>query len=159
VLRQVHIPSLHRIVVDVVEFLAHHRFAVDHFRVRAFLPQLIHPILLVRPFAEAQSLQSSMRTFASQVVDDLPCGKGFELAQGLAQVRCLGNEVKVVFEDHVTEQLLTVVGLLVTPAVQQVVDDEGADEQREPFHERTGEEVGFVRLGDGVTASAHGIRP
>jgi len=98
-----------------------------------------------------------MRTFTLQVVDDLSCGKGFELAQALAQVRCLGNEVQVVFEDHVTVQLQTVVGLLVTPAVQQVVDDEGADEQRKSFHEGTGEEVGLVRLGDGVTASAHGF--
>ncbi|MNP52939.1 hypothetical protein D3C76_1473650 [compost metagenome] len=113
----------------------------------------------MRPLAEAQSLQGSIRPLALQVVDDLSRGIGFELAQGLAQVRCLGNEVQVIFEDHITKQLQAVVGLLVTPAVQQVVDDIGADEQREPFHEGTGEEVGFVRLGDGVTASAHGIRP
>ena len=100
-LREIHISAFHRVVVDVFNFLAHHRLAVDHFRVRAFLPQLIHPVLLMRAFAEAQTLQGFVGAFCLQVIDDLSRGEGLELAEAFAQIGCLGDEVQVVFQNHV----------------------------------------------------------
>jgi hypothetical protein len=96
--------------------------------VGAFLPQLVNPILLMRAFAKAQALQSFVGTFALQIIDDLTRGERFELAEASTQVGRLSDEVKMVFQNHVAVQLQVIVGLLISPAVEQVVDDVGADE-------------------------------
>ncbi|MNW14269.1 hypothetical protein D3C71_2124420 [compost metagenome] len=49
--------------------------------------------------------------------------------------------------------------LLIAPAIEQVIDDVRADEQRQPFHDRAGQEVRFVGFGDGVAAATHECIP
>ncbi|MNN37200.1 hypothetical protein D3C81_1511350 [compost metagenome] len=125
----------------------------------AFLPQLVNPVLLVRTFAKAQTLQGFVCTFALQIIDDLSLGERFELAEAFTQVGRLSDEVKMVFQNHVAVQLQVMVGLLITPAVEQVVDDVGTDEQRQPLHDRAGQKMWLVGFGKGVAAAAHGILP
>jgi hypothetical protein len=56
VLRQTDIPALYRIGMNIIQFFPHHRFVKDHFGVNAFLPELILPVDLVRPFGKSQTL-------------------------------------------------------------------------------------------------------
>ncbi len=46
--RRDHQPPLHRVVVDVVDFLVHHLIRIDLLRVNAFLPDLMVLEFLVR---------------------------------------------------------------------------------------------------------------
>ena len=48
--------------------------------------------------------------------------------------------------------------LLISPAVEQVLNDVRADEQRQPLHHGAGQEMRFVGFGNRIAAAAHGIR-
>ena len=72
----------------------------------------------MRPFAETQTLQHSLRSSFLQVVNDGSSGEGFELADTFTQVRCLSDEVQMVFENDVAVEIEMFVGLLISPATQ-----------------------------------------
>ena len=60
VLGDVHVSPLHRVPVDIVQLFPHHRLAEDHLRMGAFLPELVFPVSLVRPFRESQASQQPL---------------------------------------------------------------------------------------------------
>ena len=55
----IHVTPLHRVLVDVIQFLAHDRFGENQFGVKALLPKLMFPVLLVGQFGKAQSVQQT----------------------------------------------------------------------------------------------------
>ena len=101
VLGAVHIPPLHRVPVDIVQLFPHHSLAEDHLRMGAFLPKLVFPVALVRPFRESQASQQPLGFVFLQQLDKPGSREGLEAAHALVQSGGLGHEVQVVFQDHV----------------------------------------------------------
>ncbi len=50
----VNVAAFYGVVVNVLEFLAHYGFVEDHFRVYAFLPELVVSVGFMRFFEEVQ---------------------------------------------------------------------------------------------------------
>ena len=154
---QIHVSALHRVLVNVVQLLPHHRFTADQFRMGAFLPELVFPVPLVRLFGQPQPVQQPLRPTRLQQFDE-PAGRvGFETAQALVQTRGLGHEVQVVFQDDVAEKSQAVVRPLMRPTVQDDPHRLRPGEHGQPLHHGAGQKMGFVRLQDDVTASGHAL--
>ena len=89
----IHPAAFDRIVVNVGNFLLHHRLVLYSLWMGAFLPKLVVPILFVKPSMPGQLLQKMVRAFRSILIDDLPGGKGFKVGHYFVQVLGGGNQV------------------------------------------------------------------
>jgi hypothetical protein len=79
----IYVTSLHRIVMNVFQFLPHHFIVLNQLRVGAFLPQLAFPIHLVFCFEEFQLLKKEMNSPLFEEIDDLSGREGFEISHFL----------------------------------------------------------------------------
>ena len=143
--------------MDIVQFLPHHRFAADQFRMGAFLPELVFPVTLVRLFCQSQPVQQPFRPVCLQQCDEPAGGEGLETAQALVQMRGLGHEVQVVFQNDGAEKSQAVVRPLMRPTVQEDPHRLRPGEHGQPLDRGAGQKMGFVRLQDDVTASGHAL--
>ena len=116
---QIHVSALHRVLMDIVQFLPHHRFTADRFRMGAFLPELVFPATLVRLFCQSQPVQQPIRPARLQQFDEPTGGVGLEVTQALVQALDLGHEVQVVFQKHLLKEPQVVVRPLMGPALEE----------------------------------------
>lgn len=68
----------------------------------AFLPELEVAVPFMRGFGKMQALQQAFGFLLLEVVDDPACGVGFEASDALVQVRRLGDEMQVIFQNYLT---------------------------------------------------------
>ncbi len=83
--RNIHIASLHRIVVDVIELLTHYVFAVDQLRMCAFLPNLVCTVCLMRAFGKLQALERTFGMGLFKMVNYVSRVKDLKLATDFAR--------------------------------------------------------------------------
>ncbi len=84
----------------------------------AFLPELIFAILFMRRFGKAPPLEQELRFLLLQMIDDPAGGIGFEAGHVFVQLRGLGDEVRMIFQDHVAVKFQTDALALILPTVQ-----------------------------------------
>ena len=106
-------PSLHRIHVDVIYLLLHHAFVFDHFRVTAFLPELVFLIDFVSIFEEFQFIEHRFESKFFHAVNNLSGGKRFELSDPFSKLWTNNDGVHVILEQHIGDDVD------VTTAVQE----------------------------------------
>ena len=73
--------------MDVLQFLAHHLIILDLLRMTSLLPHLVFPIVFVAGLQNAQPLEQGLDVASLQVIDNLPSGEGFEIADFLGDMR------------------------------------------------------------------------
>ena len=103
-LRSIHIASRHRIMMDVINLLTHDHLVHDGLWVTAFLPNLVGGFGFVGALEKGQQIQHAAGACFFQVIDDAPCRPRFKALHGRREIRGGGDEVRVVFQDNVTEQ-------------------------------------------------------
>ncbi len=102
-LTYIHITSLYRVMVNVIELLPHNFFIPHKLGMSPFLPDLINPVTLVQAFDEPQTLQRALGIGVLECFDYLSSRERLETAHTFVQGRCLGDEVQVIFQNDIPE--------------------------------------------------------
>jgi hypothetical protein len=84
--RNIHIASLHWIVVDVIELLPHYVFAVNQLCMCAFLPNLVCTVCLMCALGKLQALERTFGMGLFKMVDDVSRCEGFKTSYGFRQI-------------------------------------------------------------------------
>src|SRR2546430_1033142 len=73
--RLIDVAALHRVEVDVLQFLSHHLVALDQLRMTPLLPELVLPVRLVTRLLLGELLQERDVVLLFEQVDDLSRGE------------------------------------------------------------------------------------
>lgn len=80
-LRRAHEPAAHRIEVNVVTLLHHHRLGPDRLRVRTFLPHLMFAFSFVRRAIKVELFEQPLAAFHLQLLHNFVRGELFEIGE------------------------------------------------------------------------------
>src|SRR5262249_4935086 len=91
-----------------------------------------------------------------QVIDDLPRGERLEIADFLGDGRRRGDQMKMVFENHVAVNGETAGFLEEAPGVVEELHGLGARKDGQPAYDCAGEEIGVLVFAEAVLRAGHG---
>ena len=96
-LTYIHITSLYRVMVNVIELLPHNFFIPHKLGMSPFLPDLIDAVDLMRAFSKSKTLKGAFSMRELEVVDDVSRRVGLEASHRLCKVRRLSKIVEMIF--------------------------------------------------------------
>ncbi len=138
-------PTLHRVVMDVLNFLFHHFMRADNFGMASFLPKLILLVGFSSLFEKLEFLQQSLVVQFFYRVDYLPCRVGFEFSNAFAKFGSHGNPVQMIFHNRVSNDVDLAFFLEKTPGVEDDLHKRWIGKNRETRDHRAGHALRPVR--------------
>jgi hypothetical protein len=141
--------------VYIIQLLPQHGLTFNDLRMASFFPKLVSGLRFVRAFEKFEQAQQLRRIPALQIRQDLFGGIGLEPLNISAQVLGAGDQMKVVFQDHIAEYREAVVLLKKSPGVQNDIHGFRAGEYRQPVVDGCRQKMRVLVVQNLIAAAGH----
>ena len=157
VLGPVEVTAIYGVIVNVIDLLAQHLFALDFLGVATFFPHLMFAVLFVLLLEKAQLLQDAPGALFFQVFDQAMGRIGLEAGKLLAERGRLGNHVQMVFQDYVGVKLEIAFLLAEAQGLENDLHGGRARKYWNPVEDGAGQEVRDRFVVDSVAVASHWV--
>jgi len=153
----IHITSLDRVLMDIIDLRYHHSICLHKFGLVSFFPYLIGSCFMVSLFVKLQLIQNG---FDILFLEEFQKSFGRILLEGLHTffyIVTLYDHMQMVFEYDIGIELKVVFLLKELEGVYDDLHTLRSGEYRQPMQYRTGNEMRMCRFIDFIVASSHGL--